>query len=456
MSFYSMSKYHLLGISFVCMSAACGTTPPTNPGTGGTNGVGGVPAATGGTTPGGSGGASSTGGQATTTGGATGSGGDASGTGGISATGGSGATGSGGSPASGGGGGDDERNAHFQDWPATADPAAVGDKLAKLFLAETPSDAKHYKVACAWYGSLAVTALLDDQATLDALIGEYSTYEGTWSGLLGGQGHVDENVFGIVPLEISLHDDDPVYLDEGLAIADHQVANIQTQKRFAIDDMFMITALQVQAYRASGEVEYLNLAASVMVEYLDALQQSDGMFFHHQDFHHKWARGNGWFAAGMAELIRELPEANPDYAAVRAGYDAMMSGLLEYQVADGAGAGLWKQIVDSDDSRNWAETSGSAMFTYALISGVKAGWLDPATYGPPARAAWLALTAKLNGEGKLQDISDWAYKPESHQGGPSYAGDEENYYFERPKLTGDNHGQAPMLWVAAELLRPLE
>jgi len=425
------------------IAMGCGTsTPPNDP----ANGSGGAENVSG------------TGGSSAGSGGSsTGTGGNAQGAGGNGAGGGSTASGgasgsSGGSSAGTGGGSNDARDAHFKDWPTEADPAAVGKKLAQLFLAETPSDPKHYKVACAWYGALVVSAKLNETALLGSLIAEYDSYKGTWAELLGGTGHVDENVFGIVPLEISMHSDDPSYLQEGLAIADHQFENIQTHKRFAIDDMFMITGLQVQAYRASGDIKYLNLAASVMVEYLERLQQTDGLFFHHEDFHHKWGRGNGWFAAGMAELIQELPMTNADYAAVRDGYEKMMNGLLSYQIKDGAGAGLWKQIVDSDDSRNWPETSGSAMFTYALISGVRAGWLDTDTFGPSARAGWLALVSKLNAEGRLQDISDWAYKPASHEGGPSYAGDEENYYFERPKLTGDNHGQAPVMWGAGALL----
>lgn len=435
------------GLLGIVAAAACNTTPPTSQGSGGGAGTGGQEQGSGAAGPG-IGGAA-TGGHDGVSGEAAGSGGDATGSGGQGMTGGSGGG------HSGGGGSVDERETHFQDWPPSAEPSVVGDQLARLFLAEDPQEPKHYKVACAWYGALAVTALLDDQPTLDALVDEYEPHVGTWDDLLAGEGHVDENVFGIVPLEISFHDDGAVYLDEGLSLADHQVDNIEAQKRFAIDDMFMITALQVQAYRASGDEDYLELAASVMVEYLEALQQADGLFFHHQDFEHRWARGNGWFAAGMAELIRELPESDPNYAEVRAGYEAMMDGLLAHQVTEGDGEGLWNQIINSSDSRNWAETSGSAMFAYALISGVKAGWLDPATYGPPARAAWLALTERLTPDGRLGDISDWAYKPESHQGGPTYAGDEENYYFERPKLTGDNHGQAPMLWIAAELLRPL-
>jgi len=472
---------------FLCVPflvAACGSSgDPTTPAT--TAGTGGIPAGSGGSLPG-SGGTRA--GSAGLTGGVLGGGGAASGGGGspaasggvstaggstpvgggagVTASGGAVTAGSAGAPgggagAPGGGAGgsggaatDSARDVHFKDWPQGADPATVGNRLAEVFAGETPEDPKHYKVACAWYGSLAVSAILGNQMRVDALIAKYAPLKNSYSMLLAGMGHVDQNVFGIVPLEISLHTDDPSYLMEGLAIADHQRANISTQKRFAIDDMFMITALQVQAYRASKETKYLDTGASVMVEYLSRLQQTDGMFFHHEDFHHKWGRGNGWFAAGMAEIIRELPQTHANYAAIRAGYEKMMAGLLNYQIKDGAWSGLWKQIVDSTDTRNWPETSGSAMFTYALVSGVRAGWLDPTMYGPAARAGWLALVAKIDAQGKIQDISDWAYKPASHpESGTKYDSDEENYYFDRPKLTGDNHGQAPVLWSAAALAR---
>jgi unsaturated rhamnogalacturonyl hydrolase len=415
-----------------------------------------LPGGGGGVTSGGSGGfidrsTGGTGGDADGTGGladgAGGSGGSMTGVGGVS-------IGTGGGLSTGGSGGG-PLSAYFQDWPDGADPATVGAGVAQAFVEHTPADPKHYKVACTWYGALAVTALLGEANMLSGLITRYDEYLGTYDELLAGPGHVDENVFGIVPLEISLHDEAPAYLEEGLALADHQRANIETQKRFAIDDMFMITGLQVQAFRASGDDDYLDFAASVMVEYLVALQQPDGLFFHHQDFEHRWARGNGWFAAGMAELLRELPESNPDYPAIRSGYELMMASLLNHQLTEGPGAGLWQQIVDSDDARNWPETSGSAMFTYAMVSGVRAGWLDAETYGPAARAGWLALVAKLTTDYEIQDVSDWAYKPESHAGGATYAGDEENYYFERPKLIGDLHGQAPVLWAAAELERAL-
>jgi rhamnogalacturonyl hydrolase YesR len=48
-----------------------------------------------------------------------------------------------------------------------------------------------------------------------------------------------------------------------------------------------------------------------------------------------------------------------------------------------------RQLVD--DEASWKETSASAMFTYAMIVGVKNGWLDKVTYGKAARKGWLAF-----------------------------------------------------------------
>ena len=71
----------------------------------------------------------------------------------------------------------------------------------------------------------------------------------------------------------------------------------------------------------------------------------------------------------------------------------MMASLLKYQGADG----LWRQLIDHPES--WAETSSTGMFTVAMITGVKHGWLDQKTYAPAARKAWLALVRlpKLTG-----------------------------------------------------------
>ena len=96
-----------------------------------------------------------------------------------------------------------------------------------------------------------------------------------------------------------------------------------------------------------------------------------------------------------------------------------------------------------NEPASWGETSGTAMFTFAFIKGVKNGWLCPKTYGPAARRAWLALCGKLDEFGNLPDICIGTGKKNDHQ-----------YCLDRKRMRGDAHGQAPM--VCEYAARPRE
>ena len=81
------------------------------------------------------------------------------------------------------------------------------------------------------------------------------------------------------------------------------------------------------------------------------------------------------------------------------------------------------------------------MFTYAFVTGVKQGWLDEDIYGPAARKAWIALVGYLTPEGLLREVCVGTGKR-----------NDINHYLNRPRTTGDTHGQAPMMWSATALL----
>jgi rhamnogalacturonyl hydrolase YesR len=200
--------------------------------------------------------------------------------------------------------------------------------------------------------------------------------------------------------------------------------------------MFMITALQVQAFRATGDAKHLDRAALTMSAYLDRLQQTNGLFYHGTNAPFFWGRGNGWVAAGMAELLRSLPANHPLRARILDGYQKMMAALLKYQGDDG----LWRQLIDHPEA--WPETSGTGMFAFAMVTGVQNGWLDEKTYGPAARKAWLGLVSHLDSQANVDDVCIGTGK-----------GFSVKYYLDRPRNTGDLHGQAPVLWTAAALLR---
>ena len=264
---------------------------------------------------------------------------------------------------------------------------------------------------------------------------------GSEASLIPARDHVDDSIFGIVPLEIAMQTKDKKYLDDGLSFADRQWENPQPdglshETRFWIDDMYMLTILQLQAWRATGDKKYLDRDANEMVAYLDKLQQPNGLFYHAPDVPFFWGRGDGWVAAGMAEMLRDLPADHPRRARIMAGYKLMMAALLKYQAPDG----MWRQLIDHQES--WEESSSSGMFAFALITGVKNGWLDAATYGPAARKAWIAVTGFIDQNSDMTQVCEGTGKFNSL-----------DYYFERKRLTGDFHGQEPVLWAASALLR---
>jgi rhamnogalacturonyl hydrolase YesR len=138
----------------------------------------------------------------------------------------------------------------------------------------------------------------------------------------------------------------------------------------------------------------------------------------------------------MAETLRDLPADHPQRARIMKGYKLMMAALLQYQGKDG----MWRQLIDHDEA--WPETSSSAMFTFAMITGVKNGWLDPSAYGPAARKGWLAVIGYIDQNADTVEVCAGTNKTNSLE-----------FYLMRPRRTGDFHGQAPILWAASELLR---
>ena len=337
---------------------------------------------------------------------------------------------------------------YFGNWEKGTSPQEIGKRVAENYAArkfEFETNPKRefviYPEVISWYGSLTVAELLKDKDLQTRLDNRFDRFLGADAKRIGPNAHVDYRVFGIVPIQIYLETKDKKYLNLGQSLADKQWEKttpdgISAEARYWVDDMYMMTMIQTQAYRATKDKKYLDRAALAAAAYLDKLQQPNGLFFHADDSPYYWGRGNGWFAAGMAEMLTSLPKNHPKYARIMKGYQTMMASLLKYQAEDG----LWRQLVDKPES--WEETSGAGMFAFAMVTGVKKGWLDQKTYGPAARKAWLGLVKHLDKDANLTDVCVGTNKGFSVQ-----------YYLDRARETGNLHGQAPVLWTATALMR---
>lgn len=343
---------------------------------------------------------------------------------------------------------------YFGDFPVKADPKTVGNKLSRRLM-ETKHQLYfdkgiHYAEVCTWYGALRFAELTNNKELIKLLRNRFELLFHLEKELLPPPIHVDQNMFGYLPLRFYNITKDQRYLDLGLPYADTQWqlpanANEEERKwdkkgyswqtRLWIDDMYMITIVQSEAYKATGDPKYINRAAKEMVLYLDELQHPNGLFYHAPDVPYYWGRGDGWMAVGMTELLFNLPKNDPNRDRIMKGYLLMMNNLKKYVNKDG----LWNQLIDQPDF--WTETSGSAMFTYAMILGVQNGWLDKEEFAPIARRAWLGLCNYIDDKNDLTEVCIGTGKKNSKQ-----------YYMDRPRIAGDYHGQAPMIWCAYALL----
>jgi rhamnogalacturonyl hydrolase YesR len=309
-------------------------------------------------------------------------------------------------------------NSDLNHWPKGSSPKEIGKRIAEHFvispLPVTPKKIPYPEV-CTWYGAFTYASLAKDNKLITRLEERFRPLFSADSVLIPAPNHVDNTVFGSVPLELYLLTKNQKYLKLGKRIADRQWSapegttvapeaqvlfnkGYTPQTRMWIDDMYMITAVQVQAFRATGDKRYIERAAREMVLYLDSLQRPNGLFYHAPDVPFFWSRGNGWMAAGMSELLSSLPNDNPNRPRIMQGYKKMMESLLKYQ----AGNGTWRQLIDEPDS--WYETSGTGMFAFAMITGVKKGWLEKTTYGVAARKAWLGLISYIDRNDEVREV----------------------------------------------------
>jgi len=333
-------------------------------------------------------------------------------------------------------------------------PEEVGKRLSYHFL-----DMKHalyvgkwigYYEVFTWSGALKYAELTKDGKLIKLLQDKFNLLLTTEKAYLPPKNHVDLNTFGSLALELYQVTKEERYKEIGLKYADSQwiapenVSQEQKiwaekgyswQTRLWIDDMYMIPILQVEAYKTTKDMMYLDRTAKEMVLYLDELQRPNGLYYHAPDVPYYWGRGNGWIAAGITELLRYLPKNHKDRPRIMQGYLKMMESLRNYQNING----LWNQLIDQADC--WTETSGSAMFTFAFIMGVKHRWLDVKKYTPAARKAWMALVSYINTNNEVTEVCIGTDRKNDKQ-----------YYYDRKRCVGDYHGQAPYLWCVSALL----
>jgi rhamnogalacturonyl hydrolase YesR len=103
---------------------------------------------------------------------------------------------------------------------------------------------------------------------------------------------------------------------------------------------------------------------------------------------HVWARGLGWYAMALVDILDVIPAEKSD---LREPLLQIVPELAESLVKTQDETGTWFQIMDMPNALgNYREASGTAMFTYFLAKAINKGYL-PESYRAATEKAYQGL-----------------------------------------------------------------
>ena len=176
------------------------------------------------------------------------------------------------------------------------------------------------------------------------------------------------------------------------------------------DGLYMVMPVMTKMYNITKNPlyleklhEYLAYADSIMYDEEAGLYYRDGKYVYpkHKSVNGKkdfWARGDGWVLAGLAKVLKELPETDK----YRQEYIDRFCTLAKSVAACQQPEGYWTRSMLDPEHAPGPETSGTAFFAYGLQWGINNGLLNSEHYQPVVEKAWKYLsTVALQPDGKI-------------------------------------------------------
>lgn len=163
---------------------------------------------------------------------------------------------------------------------------------------------------------------------------------------------------------------------------------------------------------------------------------------------HCWARALGWYCMAAVEVLEKVPEGIDGRKELVEELQRIIGILPQY--ADKK-SGMWYQVLDQPGRKgNYLEASSSAMFTYAILKGVRIGVLDPSLleYGKTCWENLLKTFVTVDSRG-LVNLNRCCTV--GGLGGKAMRKGDFDYYISEPVKSNDPKGIGPFIWAAMEM-----
>ncbi|KAL4801769.1 glycosyl hydrolase [Aspergillus unguis] len=161
---------------------------------------------------------------------------------------------------------------------------------------------------------------------------------------------------------------------------------------------------------------------------------------------HVWDRAVGWYFVSLLELLEFFPKSHPGYKRTVSRFQSLAKALKKSQDVSGG----WYLVMDPpypEYPENYIESSGSAMFTYAMLRGIREGFISAEEYEGVALKGYDLLTSEfvsVNNNGTIN--FEGTVQVGSLSGNASF-----EYYTSVPVVQNDYKGSGPFIYASYEL-----
>ena len=179
---------------------------------------------------------------------------------------------------------------------------------------------------------------------------------------------------------------------------------------------------------------------------------------------HTWARALGWYTMAMVEVLDALPQEFFRRGEVIQLFKKAMEAVVKYQDKK---TGVWYDVMDVKDPRNYLEATASSMFAYCLLKGARLGYLDE-SYREAGIKAYkgivkefvkinndktISLTQCCSVSGLGPGISKKVLKAAPKVKEKTKRDGSFEYYMSEPIRDNDAKGVGPFIWASLEMER---
>jgi unsaturated rhamnogalacturonyl hydrolase len=163
---------------------------------------------------------------------------------------------------------------------------------------------------------------------------------------------------------------------------------------------------------------------------------------------HVWGRAQGWYLMALVDMLDFIPQDHSGRSEIIKTLNTAAKAVVNVQDTT---SGVWYQVLDQGARQgNYLESTASCMFVYALLKGIRMGYLDQ-SFMQPAKKGFEGILKNFIKENEDGTISLTNCCAVAGLGGNPYRDGSYEYYISTEVRDNDPKGVGPFIMACIEM-----